>query len=82
MSKDEGPWIETARCPRCGSVYSSSSDVSRAAAQGGATNQANTCAGRDRRAAELEAAREERRRQEAEAAKRAEQERQQRRNKR
>lgn len=49
MTKDDtGPWIETANCPRCGSVYSSSSDVSRAAAKGGATNQANTCAGRDR----------------------------------
>lgn len=51
MTKDDtGPWIETANCPRCGTVYSTSSDVSRAAAQSGATQQANNCASRDRRA--------------------------------
>jgi hypothetical protein len=76
---DKGPWVETATCHRCGRVYSSSSDVSRAAAQGGATNQANTCAGNDRRAAELEATRAETRRKEAE---RQEQLRQQRENRR
>ena len=76
---DQGPWIKTATC-RCGRVYSSSSDVSAAAAQAGATNQANTCAGRDRRAAELETARAERRRQEAERQEQERRERQNRRN--